>query len=82
MCRKAWLGSPKNYDFEVRKLGNDTACGNVSKFIMKQFVFYIHTKFAMKLLISRQKVVNGIATINSLISCELHDFFIHRYLEF
>ncbi len=39
MCRKAWLGSPMNYDFEVRKLGNDTACGNVSKFIMKQFVF-------------------------------------------
>lgn len=27
MCRKAWLGSPKNYDFEVRKLGNDTDLG-------------------------------------------------------
>ncbi len=39
MCRKAWLNRSMNYDFEVRKLGNDTACGNVSKFIMKQFVF-------------------------------------------
>lgn len=42
MCRKAWLGSPKNYDFEVRKLGNDTEFGYVSKFIMKQLV-YLHS---------------------------------------
>ena len=31
-----------NYDFEVRKLGNDTEFGYVSKFIMKQLV-YLHS---------------------------------------